>query len=122
MTTAKKISILLAALAASFSLSAQAYKDLSLSAEQRSADLVSRLTLEEKAALCGNASPQIERLGIPAYNWWSEALHGVGRNGKATSFPMPVGMAASFDTPLLEQVFTCVSDEARVKHLSLIHI
>ena len=61
-------------------------------------------------------SQPVEALGIPAYNWWNEALHGVARNGKATVFPMPVAMAASFDEPLVNKVFTAVSDEARVKN------
>ena len=97
-------------------LRAQAYADTKLSPEERAADLVSRLTLEEKASLMTYRSAAIERLGIPAYNWWNEALHGVARNGSATVFPEPIGMAASFDDALLYEVFTSVSDEARVKH------
>ena len=85
-------------------------------ADQRAADLLSKLTLEEKAALSQFNSPAIERLGVPAYNWWNEALHGVARNGSATTFPQPIGMAASFDPGLLEAVFTAVSDEGRVKN------
>ena len=92
------------------------FLDKSKPAEERAADIVSRLTLEEKAALMMFESPAIERLGIPEYNWWNEALHGVARNGNATVFPMPVGMAASFDEPLLREVFTSVSDEAVVKY------
>ena len=84
--------------------------------EDRAAELVAQMSIEEKASLMMHTSAAIERLGIPAYNWWNEALHGVGRNGKATTFPQPIGMAASFDEPLLEAVFTAVSDEARVKH------
>ncbi len=82
----------------------------------RVAGLVSRLTLEEKAALMKFDSPSVPRLGIPKYNWWNEALHGVARAGESTMFPMPVGMAASFDDDLLYQVFTAVSDEARIKN------
>ena len=110
--------ILLSAFAASVctALCAQAYKNTSLTPEERAGDLVSRLTLEEKAALTLNASPAVERFGIKQYDWWNEALHGVGRNGSATTFPMPIGMAASFDDALLYEVFTAVSDEARVKH------
>lgn len=85
-------------------------------ASRRAKELVSQLTLEEKASLMQHHSAPVEALGIPAYNWWNEALHGVARNGKATVFPQPVGMAASFDEPLLYEVFTAVSDEAQVKY------
>ena len=86
------------------------------SPEKQAQLLISQLTLEQKAALMRYASEPVEELGIPAYNWWNEALHGVARNGKATTFPQPIGMAASFDEPLVEEIFTAVSDEARVKH------
>jgi len=92
------------------------YQDKSLSPEERAADLLSRLTLEEKASLVLNQSPGVPRLGIKPYNWWNEALHGVARNGSATVFPMPIAMAASFDRDLVHEVFTAVSDEARVKN------
>ena len=92
------------------------FRDRSLSVEERAADLLSRLTLDQKAALSIYDSPAIPELGVIPYNWWNEALHGVGRNGSATVFPMPVAMASSFDEELLEQVFTTVSDEARIKH------
>ena len=95
---------------------AQPYKDKSLPPEMRAKDLVSRLSLEEKTSLMMHSSAPVEAFGIKAYNWWSEALHGVARNGKATVFPQPIGMAAAFDDPLLYQVFTAVSDEARVKN------
>ncbi len=91
------------------------YQNTSLSAEQRADDLLKRLTLEEKAKLMMNGSPAIERLGIPQFEWWNEALHGVGRNGFATVFPITMGMAASWDEALLQKVFDAVSDEARVK-------
>ena len=99
------------------SLSAQTlpYQDANLSAGQRADDLLSRLTLEEKVSLMMDTSPAIERLGIPQFQWWNEALHGVGRNGFSTVFPITMGMAASWDDALLHQVFTAVSDEARVK-------
>ena len=84
--------------------------------EKRADDLLSQLKLEEKASLVLYNSPGIERLGIRPYNWWNEALHGVARNGSATVFPQPIGRAASFDEALLEEVFTVVSDEARIKH------
>ena len=92
------------------------YLNKNLSPEQRAEDLLGRLTLTEKASLMDYNSPAIPRLGIPAYNWWNEALHGVARNGYATMYPMPIGMAASFDPELIEEVFTSVSDEARVKY------
>ena len=84
--------------------------------EERAKELVSKLTIEEKASLMIHPSAPLDSIGIPAYNWWNEALHGVARNGKATVFPMPIAMAASFDEPLLYDVFTAVSDEARVKN------
>ena len=90
--------------------------DTSRSFEQRAADLVSRMTLEEKAAQMQHDAPAIERLGVPAYDWWNEALHGVARAGAATVFPQAIGMAASFDVPLMDQVAEAISDEARAKH------
>jgi len=99
------------------SLSAQTlpYQNPNLSAAQRADDLLTRLTLEEKVSLMMDTSPAIERLGIPQFQWWNEALHGIGRNGFATVFPITMGMAASWDDALLHKVFTAVSDEARVK-------
>ena len=91
------------------------YQNPILSAEARAEDLLSRLTLEEKTQLMMDNSPAISRLGIPQFQWWNEALHGVARNGYATVFPATIGMAASFDDELLYQVFTAVSDEARAK-------
>ena len=92
------------------------YQNTNLTPEERASDLLGRLTLEEKAALMQNASPAIPRLGIKAYDWWNEALHGVGRAGIATVFPQTIGMAASFDDNLIYKVFTAVSDEARAKY------
>ena len=86
------------------------------SPEQQAKELIAKMTLEEKASLMMHPSAPIDALGIPAYDWWNEALHGVARNGKATVFPMPIAMAASFDEPLVNEVFTAVSDEARVKN------
>ena len=103
---------------ASAALTAQTlpYQNPSLTAEQRAEDLLSRLSLEEKTLLMMDASPAIPRLGIPTFQWWSEALHGVGRNGFATVYPITTMMAASWDDALVYQIFTAVSDEARVKH------
>jgi len=92
------------------------HKDQEPTPEDMARALVANLTLEEKASLMMHPSAAVDAQGIPAYNWWNEALHGVARNGKATTFPQPIGMAASFDAPLLEEVFTAVSDEARIKH------
>ena len=91
------------------------YQDASLTAEQRAEDLLPRLTLEEKVSIMQNASPAIPRLGIKEYEWWNEALHGVGRAGLATVFPQSIGMGASFNDSLLYEVFNATSDEARVK-------
>ena len=84
--------------------------------ESRTDSLLAQLTLEEKVSLMMNSSAPVPRLGIKKYDWWNEALHGVARNGSATVFPQAIGMAASFDDELLYEVFTAVSDEARVKH------
>lgn len=92
------------------------YQDASLSPEERAADLVQRLTLEEKVSLMQNNSSAVPRLGIKPYEWWNEALHGVARNGRATVFPQAIGMGAAFNDSLLYVVFTAVSDEARAKN------
>ena len=92
------------------------YKNAALSPKERAADLCTRLTLEEKAALMQNNSPAIPRLGIPQFAWWSEALHGIGRNGYCTLFPSCIGMASSFDDALLEKIYTAISDEGRAKN------
>ena len=91
------------------------YQNSQLPAAQRADDLLKRLTIDEKVNLMMDTSPAIPRLGIPQFQWWNEALHGVGRNGFATVFPITMAMAASWDDALLHQVFTAVSDEARVK-------
>jgi len=92
------------------------YQNPELSPEVRAADLCSRLTLEEKASLMMNNSPAIPRLGIPQFEWWNEALHGVARNGVATVFPATIGMAASWNDMLVWRVFCATSDEARAKN------
>mgnify|MGYP000701722625 CR=1 FL=1 len=79
-------------------------------------ELVAKMTLEERASQLRYDAPPIKRLGIPAYNWWNEALHGVARAGVATSFPQAIGMAAAFDEGLLEKVGDAVSTEARAKY------
>ena len=83
--------------------------------KQRAKQLVAQMTLEEKVSQMLHDSPAIERLGIPAYNWWNEALHGVARAGTATVFPQAIGMAAAFDEDMMQTVGDAVSTEARAK-------
>jgi beta-glucosidase len=93
-----------------------AYLDPNLSIPERVQDLISRLTLDEKVALMSHPAQGVPRLDIPAYNYWSEALHGVARNGRATVFPQAIGMAATWDKELIYQIATAISDEARAKY------
>ncbi len=93
-----------------------AYLDPDQPLEARIDDLVERMTLEEKCSQLRYDAPAIDRLGVPAYNWWNEALHGVARNGRATVFPQIIGLAATWDAGLTERVADAVSDEARAKH------
>src|SRR5215831_4685130 len=92
------------------------FQNAELSVEARARDLVSRLTLAEKASQMLHEAPAIERLGIPAYNWWNECLHGVARAGIATVFPQAIGLAAMWNARLLRQLASAVADEARAKH------
>ncbi len=92
------------------------YLNPKLPLETRVQDLLKRMTLEEKASQMNNATPAVDRLKIPAYDWWNEALHGVARAGLATSFPQPIGLAATFNTAGMATMGTMVSDEARAKH------
>ncbi|MCL5021438.1 MAG: hypothetical protein M1339_07265, partial [Bacteroidetes bacterium] len=93
-----------------------AYLDTSLTFQQRAADLVSLMTLQEKISQMQNSAPAIPRLGIPAYNWWSEGLHGVARNGIATVFPQAIGMAATWNPRLIHEEAGVISTEARAKY------
>ena len=93
----------------------EAYKNKNLSFEERAKDLVSRMTLEEKVTQMLHSAPAIPRLGIPSYNWWSEALHGVARAGTATVFPQAIGLAATFDDGLIYEVADIISTEVRAK-------
>jgi len=90
-----------------------AYKNPNLPVDQRADDLVSRMTLEEKASQLTNAAGSVPRLGIPEYNWWNEGLHGVARAGVATVFPQAIGMAATFDEPLMHRIGDVISTEFR---------
>ncbi|WZL89807.1 glycoside hydrolase family 3 N-terminal domain-containing protein [Salinimicrobium sp. 3283s] len=92
------------------------FNDPTLSIEERTQDLINRLTIEEKAWQMMHNSPAVERLGIPEYNWWNEALHGIGRSGVATVFPQAIGMGATFDEDLILDVANAISDEARATH------
>jgi len=93
-----------------------AYLNPALPIDQRVDDLVSRMTAEEKATQFSSTSAAVPRLQIPAYNWWSEALHGVANQGIATVFPQAIGNAATFDEPLIFQMATVISTEARAKY------
>ena len=85
-------------------------------AKKLAEELVGRMTLEEKASQLRFDAPAIERLGIPEYNWWNEALHGIARGGTATVFPQAIGLAASFDDELLGEIADAISTEARAKY------
>lgn len=93
-----------------------AYLNTELPIPERARDLISRLTLAEKVGLMSHPALGVPRLGIPAYNYWSEALHGVARNGRATVFPQAIGMAATWDKELIYKVATAISDEGRAKY------
>ena len=109
------ISLIITASITSCAQTLMPFQNTNLTPEQRADDLLGRLTLKEKVDLMMDTSPAIPRLGIPQFQWWNEALHGVARNGKATVFPNTTSMAASWDDDLLLKVYTAVSDEARAK-------
>ncbi len=96
-----------------------AYLDTSLSPEQRAADLVKRMTLEEKATQLVNQARAIPRLKVAAYDWWSESLHGVAVNG-TTEFPEPIGLASTFDTDAIHKMGEVISTEGRIKHMQAV--
>ena len=94
----------------------QDFHNPNLSIDERAQLLLDQLTLEEKLGMMEHRNPAIERLGIPAYSWWNEALHGVARNGFATVYPMPIALAATFDDNSVQEMFGMVADEARMKY------
>ena len=94
----------------------QDFRNPNLSIDERAQLLLNQLTLDEKLGMMEHRNPAIERLGIPAYSWWNEALHGVARNGYATVYPMPIALAATFDDRSVQQMFSMVADEARMKY------
>ena len=98
-----------------------AYKNPQVPLQQRVNDLVARMTLEEKVSQLGHTAEAIPRLGVPEYNWWNEGLHGVARAGYATVFPQAIGMAASFDEPLVHKVADVISTEFRAKYYATRH-
>src|SRR6185436_15768420 len=93
-----------------------AYLDTHLPFLERVQDLIARLTLDEKVAMMNHPAQGVPRLGIPGYNFWSEALHGVAGNGRATVFPQAIGMAATWDKDLIHQIASAISDEGRAKY------
>lgn len=97
------------------------YKDSNRPAAERAADLLRRLSVEQKAKLMMDRSEAIDSLGVPVFHWWSEALHGVGRNGLATMWPQCIGLAATFDSALVYQLYSATSDEARAKNTAARH-
>jgi len=97
-------------------MSVPPYLDTSLSIPERVQDLLSRMTLEEKISQMRNSAEAVPRLNIPAYDFWSEGLHGVARNGRATVFPQAIGMAATWDTDLIQRVASAIGDEGRAKY------
>lgn len=115
MNKRKLFLIIFAFLLSKFSYSQEIpkYKNPDLPVEERVEDLISRMTIEEKVSQMVHNSRAVERLEIPAYNWWNEALHGFARNGLATVFPMPIGLAATWDRELIYKVANVISDEAR---------
>jgi beta-glucosidase len=92
------------------------YLDTSLSFAERAKDLVGRLSLDEKVGLMSHEALGVPRLNIPSYNYWSEALHGIARNGRATVFPQAIGMAATWDRELIQKVASAIGDEGRAKY------
>ena len=92
------------------------WQDTSKSLDERVEWLIKNLTLDEKLSLMVHQNPAIERVGLPAYSWWNEALHGVGRAGEATVYPMPIALAATFNPNLIGNVFGYISYEARLKY------
>ena len=112
----KRIVICAALLVAACNMQAQTNNVDNRSHLERARELCSKLTLEEKVRLMENDSPEIERLGIPKWNWWNETLHGVGRNGRATVFPITMGLASTFDDALVQKCFDVASTEARAKY------
>ena len=101
-------------LTATISTSAQ---DGRVRLEQQATDIISKMTLEEKFSQLVNETPGIKRLGIEPYDWWNEGLHGVGRDGRATVFPQPIGLGATFDPALVKEIGDAIATEGRAKYV-----
>jgi len=116
MPAIRVVALLAAAVAGGATAQTPAWQDPSLPVERRAADLVGRMTLEEKVSQMMDRAPAIDRLAIPEYNWWNEGLHGVARSGLATVFPQAIGFAATWDSSLVFRMASVISDEFRAKH------
>jgi hypothetical protein len=117
LVVAAGLAVALAAAGTAHAQAPAAFLDPSLKPEARAAALVSAMTLEEKAGQLKHAAPAIPRLSVPAYNWWSEGLHGVARAGEATVFPQAIGMAATWDAPMIHGVADTIATEFRAKYV-----
>ena len=113
----KRVASIILSLMAGLFLTIGTYAQESKEAEmhKKAADLISRMTLDEKIGMMMNSTPGVERLGIKPYDWWNEALHGVARNGRATVFPEPIGLGATFDPEIVRKIGDIVSEEGRAK-------
>ncbi|MBA3671754.1 MAG: glucan 1,4-alpha-glucosidase, partial [Gemmatimonadaceae bacterium] len=118
MTLRRSLVVILLLATAAMPASAQSvdYRNEALTFSVRAADLVRRMTLDEKISQMKDVAPAIDRLGVPAYNWWNEGLHGMAFSGLATSFPQAIGIAATWNEALVYRVAETISDEARAKH------
>lgn len=116
LPTPTKESIVPASVSALSTTRAPIYTDSSYPLAERVDDLLARMTLEEKISQMGSEAPAIERLEIPQYNWWNEALHGVARAGIATVFPQAIGLASTWNSELMYRIAQAISDEGRAKH------
>ena len=115
MKLSNRILLPLCCLCLSTQLIAQGTASLEEQMQKKAREVISQMTVDEKISQMMNDAPGIERLGIKPYNWWSEGLHGVGRNGRATVFPQPIGLGATFDPALVQQIGAAISTEGRAK-------
>lgn len=115
MKLSNKLLLPLCGLCLSVQVMAQSSNSVEEQMQKKAREVISQMTVDEKISQMMNDAPGIERLGIKPYNWWSEGLHGVGRNGRATVFPQPIGLGATFDPALVQQIGTAISTEGRAK-------